>query len=306
MVSAIFFPSIGHVLEPYLLVWLGLLLFVNLIGLNPKDLLANFARPRNMIVMSFLKLLILPIGIYAITYVIYPKLTLPATLLSGISTALGAPFAVNFIGRGNLTTLVGVIILTSIAVPFTLPAIVYILFGQQISVPIFNMMFLLAAGILIPLFAGWIITRSAQTLASSIDKNSLLFSLILIVLINQSVFAKFSSYFFIDPTFIIELLIAVFLLFCLHCTAGYYYHYCYAIVFIIERRRINRTREKNSNNKSGTNVDRITGLIAMTYISNVLVVVIAKQFFDIHTEALAAFYQIPYYVGLLFLKKWFS
>jgi bile acid:Na+ symporter, BASS family len=41
----------------------------------------------------------------------------------------------------------------------------------------------------------------------------------------------------------------------------------------------------------------------MTYISNVLVVVLAHQFFDISTEALAAFYQIPYYVGLLFLKK---
>ena len=64
--------------------------------------------------------------------------------------------------------------------------------------------------------------------------------------------------------------------------------------------------EKSSNYKLDTKINRITGLIAMTYISNVLVVVIAKQFFDVPTEALAAFYQIPYYAGLLFLKKWFS
>ena len=37
----------------------------------------------------------------------------------------------------------------------------------------------------------------------------------------------------------------------------------------------------------------------MIYISNILVEVLAHQFFDIKTEALAAFYQIPYYGGLL-------
>jgi BASS family bile acid:Na+ symporter len=252
----------------------------------------------NIIVISFLKLLILPIGVYAITLLIYPKLTLSATLLSGISTALGAPFAINFIGRGSLPLLVGVIILTSIAVPFTLPTIVYILFGQQITVPIFNIMFLLAEGILIPLFAGWIVTRTTQFLASTINKNSLIFSLVLVALINLSVFGKFSSYFFMEPDFIIELLVAVFLLFCLHCAAGYYYD-----IILIMMRIKNNKREKVGNNKSDTKIDRITGLIAMTYISNVLVVVIAKQFFDVPTEALAAFYQIPYYAGLLILKK---
>jgi bile acid:Na+ symporter, BASS family len=301
---------IGHILEPYLLVWLGLLLFVNLIRLNPKELLANYTRPTIIIILSVLKLLILPIGIFAITYLIYPKLTLSATLLSGISTALGAPFAVNFIGRGSLSTMVDIIVVTSIAVPFTLPAIVYILFGQQISVPIFDMMFLLVAGLLVPLFAGWIITRNAQRLATTIDKKSLPLSLILIVLINLSVFARFSSYFFIDPAFIFELLIAVFILFCLYCIAGYYYyHFYYKILLTIGRiirTRIKKTSEKKDDNKSVTKVDRITGLLAMTYISNVLVVVIAQQFFDIQTEALAAFYQIPYYGGLLFLKKWLS
>jgi len=239
--------------------------------------------------------------VYAITSLIYPKLTLSATLLSGISTALGAPFAINFIGRGSLALLVGVIIVTSIAVPFTLPAIVYILFGHQITVPIFNMMSLLAAGILIPLFVGWLVTRTAQTLASSINKNSLIFSLILVALVNLSVFGKFSSYFFMEPEFIIELLVAVFLLFCLHCAAGYYYD---TLLIMIGKK--SNSREKMCNNKPNTKIDRITGLIAMTYISNVFVVVIAKQFFEVPTEALAAFYQIPYYAGLLILRKFFS
>ena len=65
------------------------------------------------------------------------------------------------------------------------------------------------------------------------------------------------------------------------------------------RKRVNN----NKNNKGAEKEDKITGLLAMTYISNILVVVLAHQFFDIKTEALAAFYQIPYYGGLLLLKK---
>ena len=61
------------------------------------------------------------------------------------------------------------------------------------------------------------------------------------------------------------------------------------------RKRVNN----NKNNKGAEKEDKITGLLAMIYISNILVVVLAYQFFDIKTEALAAFYQIPYYGGLL-------
>ena len=54
MVAGVLFPSTGLVFEPYLLIWLGLLLFVNLIRLNPKDILDSFAKPTNIVVMTFL------------------------------------------------------------------------------------------------------------------------------------------------------------------------------------------------------------------------------------------------------------
>jgi BASS family bile acid:Na+ symporter len=298
MVAGVLSPSMGLVFEPYLLIWLGLLLFVNLIRLNPKDLLNSFAKPTNIVVMTFFKLLILPLGVYAITYFIYPKLALSATLLSGVSTAFGAPFAVNFIGRAKLSTMVGVIVVSSIAAPFTLPTIAYFLFKEKIYIPLFDMIFLLAITLLIPLFVGWYTRKKADRLAKTIDKNSLLISLVLIVLINLSVFANFSSYFFMNSLFVVELVIATFLLFGLYGLAGYYYHYSYYFFAWITGRR-----KRENNNKGAEKEDKITGLLAMTYISNILVVVLAHQFFDIKTEALAAFYQIPYYGGLLLLKK---
>ena len=303
MVAGVLSPSVGLVFEPYLLIWLGLLLFVNLIRLNPKDLLDSFAKPTNIVVMTFFKLIILPLGVYAITYFIYPKLALSATLLSGVPTAFGAPFAVNFIGRAKLSTMVGVIVVSSIAAPFTLPTIAYFLFKEKISIPIFDMIFLLAMALLLPLFVGWYTRKKAERVAKTINENSLLISLVLIVLMNLSVFANFSNYFFMNSLFVIELVTATFLLFALYGLAGYYYHYSYYFFALITGRKRRKRENSNNNNKGAEKEDKITGLLAMTYISNILVVVLAHQFFDIKTEALAAFYQIPYYGGLLLLKK---
>jgi len=99
---------------------------------------------------------------------------------------------------------------------------------------------------------------------------------------------------------VIELVLATFLLFGLYGLAGYYCHYPYYFFALITGRR---KRENSNNNKRAEKEDKKTGLSAMTYISNILVVLLARQFFDIKTEDLAAFYQIPYYGGLLLLRK---
>ena len=87
------------------------------------------------------------------------------------------------------------------------------------------MIFLLAMALLIPVFVGWYTRKKAQRVAKIINENSLLISLVLIVLNNLSVFANFSSYFFMNSLFVIELVIATFLLFGLYGIAGYYCHY---------------------------------------------------------------------------------
>lgn len=48
--------------------------------------------------------------------------------------------------------------------------------------------------------------------------------------------------------------------------------------------------------------DFIFSFISMSYINNILVAVFAEQFFGPKTAALAAFYNIPYYVGIFFIK----
>ena len=47
----ILFPKIGLLVEPYILLWLGLLLFFNLIQLNTNDLLFTFKRSTLLILL---------------------------------------------------------------------------------------------------------------------------------------------------------------------------------------------------------------------------------------------------------------
>ena len=66
--------------------------------------------------------------------------------------------------------MVGVIVVSSIAAPFTLPTIAYFLFKEKISIPLFDMIFLLAMALLIPLFVGWYTRKKADRLAKLLMK----------------------------------------------------------------------------------------------------------------------------------------
>lgn len=148
MAVGILLPQFSNIFGPYVLVWLGGLLFFNLIQLNISELASAFVRSRQIVFLSLTKLVLLPLALYSVTTIIYPTLSLPILLLSGTSTGLGAPFVANFVGS-ELPLIVGLIIVTSSALPFVLPPIVKILFGSQFSIPVIHMIFLLAVALFI-------------------------------------------------------------------------------------------------------------------------------------------------------------
>ncbi|HKU49294.1 MAG TPA: arsenic resistance protein [Nitrososphaera sp.] len=278
MAAGVVLPAPGLIVERYILVWLGALLFLNLIRLETSDLLSTFTKPRRLAVLSAIKLVALPFAMYAVARLVYEPFALPVLLLSGISTGLGAPFVVNLVG-GRLPLVVGMIISTSLAVPFVLPVMVYALVGSEFDIPVAQMVVLLSAALLTPLAAGWIAKKRLPALAGFADRNSFPLSIVFIVLINFGMFAKFSPYFYSDQLFLLQTIALAFLCFVGYCIAGYA-----AAV-------------------GGSRQERTAGLISMTYVNNVLVAVFAYQFFGPQVAALAALYNIPYYAGLIVLKK---
>jgi BASS family bile acid:Na+ symporter len=277
MTAGVIFPAYGLVFERYILVWLGALLFFNLIRLRSRDLIGTFTSPGRIATLSAIKLVALPLAMYGIAHIIYEPFALPVLLLSGISTGLGAPFVVNLVG-GRLPLVVGMIIVTSLAVPFVLPLLVFATVGSQFDVPILQMIILLSAALFTPLAAGWLTKKRLPKVAEYADRNAFNLSLVFIVLINFGMFAKFSEYFYTEHIFLLQTILAASLCFAGYCLAGYAA-------------------------SGGGRQERAAGMISMTYVNNVLVAVFAFQFFGSSVAALAALYNIPYYAGILALRK---
>lgn len=287
-ISGLIFPQIGLLLEPYLLLWLGLLLLFNLIKMNLQDLYRVFANPIHLITLTAFKLIAIPFVLYALMTAIKifevapltDDLKLSVFLLAGISTGLGSPFVVNFVG-GKLPIVVGLIISSSLLVPFTLPSFVFLLFNDKFAIPVFDMIFLLLVALLTPLLLSQLIKKHTAKIGNYITNNSQVYSLIFIFLINFSIFATYSSYFFNNTVLTFENILLSSVLFGFFALAGY------SIGKVL-----------------GFNQDEIiASIISMTYINNILIVVFANHFFGVEIASLAAFFNIPYYVGILILKK---
>jgi len=285
-VVGILAPSFGIIFESYLLVFLGILLFLNLIKMEPQELALQFVHPLPIALFTAIKLLVIPVILYATTNIVYPSLAIPVLLLSGISTGLGAPFVINVFEKSHqLPFVVGIIISSSIIVPFVLPSLVYFLIDfEEFNIPLIDMTLLLAEALFLPLFVGWSVKSKAPRIANKIEKGSFIPSVILVSLMNLGIYAKYSNYFFSDYSFVVVTLIAAFTLFFIYGFIGYFTSY------IIGKK-----------NKSS----RIAAFVIMSYVNNTLVVVFASQFFGTEVAALAAFYNLAYYGLMVPMKKLF-
>ncbi|CAN5840698.1 hypothetical protein BH23THE1_BH23THE1_12670 [soil metagenome] len=255
-----------------------------------SELYIVFSHPKKLIILTIAKLVLIPVGVYAImnliSLTIIPlgtNLMLSVFLLSGISTGLGSPFVVNFVG-GRLPLVVGLIITTSLSVPFILPILIFLFFRSNFAIPIFDMILLLLVALILPLIASQLLKKTFPKLTQQINKQSLNLSLVFIFLINLGIFAKYSYFLFLNTLVTVENIALVFILF------GYYGLTGYGI-----SRLMGLSKD-----------DRISAMISMIYINNILIVVFAQQFFGTEIAALAAFFNIPYYVGIILLKKTFK
>lgn len=284
-IFGILIPSIGVLFSPYILVILGILLFLNLIQLEFQDLVSTFKKPKLLFILSIMKVIVIPVTMYLVTSQVSPKHALSVLLLSGISTGLGAPFVTNYVG-GKLSIIVGMVIVTSLVVPFILPMLVYVLFNTEFSIPIFDMILLLVVSLIFPLVTSGLIKKYLPKLATEIKKSSLLLSIILMDMINFAIFSNFSIYFYFESSFVIFTTVIATSLFVVFAITGYF------MLYFINRESSIRIK--------------ISGLIVMSYVNNILVTVFAQQFFGSQVAALAAFYNIPYYMGIILLKVLFS
>ncbi len=220
---------------------------------------------------------VLPVVLYGLFLLVLPDYAVAVLLLTGVSTGVVAPFMSNLVG-GNSARVLVVTVITSILVPFSLPAVVGFVLSKSVHLSFWNMLQVLALAIFVPIAAVQVLRRFAPALLDAANRLSYPVNLAMFALINLGIFSKYSGIFYTDPTLIVEAALVGVILSMLYCATG---------IFFFRGKSVE---------------DRVAGAVMMGHINNILMVVFCAQFFGPRETMTAAMYLLPFFGLVLPLR----
>jgi bile acid:Na+ symporter, BASS family len=278
MLTGILFPEPASVFQPYPLYLMMFLLFLSFLPIELKDvwqLVKN--NGKTVVWLACFKMILLPVLVYFLFLQFAPAYAIGALLLTGVSTGVVAPFISGLVG-GNGPLVLVMVVVTSFAVPFTLPMLVKVLLEQEMSISLLSMMQMLLLVIVVPVIMVETLKRLWPKLIGTFMKRRYPISLAIFASINLAVFSKYSIFFHKHPAIIIEATLAAVALGGIYLVAG---------LAGLLRSPVN---------------DQLAAVITIGNVNNVLVLVFAAEFFGPLEPTLAAMYMIPFF-GLIFPLK---
>ena len=282
LATGVLWPKFGLLLTPWTVHLLMAQLFCSFLGVNFQAL----ARLRSedaleVGVIGVVKLIVLPILLWAISAVLVPGVALPVLLLSGVSTGVTAPFIATLLGASP-NRMLQVTVLTSALVPVTLPALVSLLLGQQLEIPYSHMARLLALIMLPPGILVFLLKRYTPRLVLPMERMAVPLGLPLFFFINISIIAPFAGQVTgqFDHVLVSLGLAATLAVIFVACGLG---------MSVLWPRRL----------------DGLSCALGLTCINNVLVAVFAARFFGSDPTLLAVVYMFPYFL-VLFPMRWMA
>lgn len=282
MAAGICCPQVFAFLQPYPLACLMVLFFMSFLSIR-LDEVREALRRASLPLVSFiaLKMFVLPLVLYGLFLLVLPAYALSALLLTAVSTGVVAPFMSNLVG-GNSARVLVVTVLTSILVPFSLPAVVEIVLAADVALSFWDMLRVLALAIFVPIAAVQALRRVAPGLLEAANRRAFPVNLVMFACITLGVFSKYADIFYNDPGLIAEALAVDMALAAVYAVAG--------ILFF---------------RRSGVE-DRLAGAVMFAHMNNVLMIVFSAQFFGPRETMTAAMYLVPFFVLVLPLRHYGS
>ena len=275
---AIAFPERFAAFLPYPLYLMMLFLFFSFLKVEFGKVFAHIKETLSVIpILCLFKLVLLPIGIYYLFHLLWPKYAIPALLLSGVSTGVMAPFISGLLNASTLLALMMVVV-SSLLVPFTLPALVKLLAGQAIEISFLSMVKMLVMVVFIPALAAILTRQFSPSFLKRLEKVQFPVSLVLLALVSFGIFPRYSSFFRERPADLLEAILVAYILSVIYHLVGYF-----------------ATRSV----KKG---DRFGGAISFANMNNILIIVFSAQFFGPLSPTLAAVYMLPFFMMILPLR----
>ena len=241
----------------------------------------DILRSQALVICLFLvlRMIVLPLGVALLFRLIWPAYSLSALLLTGISTGVVAPFLSNLVQANSPLVLV-VVVLSSLLVPFTLPALVDLLFGQTMNITLASMIRLLLLVVFVPFALAESLRRFSRGFYLALLQRQYGISLVLFAITNLGIFSAYSDYFRQQPMLILDAVGVTFVLGAIYLVAG---------LLLSWGRPVE---------------DQLAAVICLGLMNNVLVLVFSSQFFTPREPMVAAFYIIPFFGLLLPLRAY--
>jgi BASS family bile acid:Na+ symporter len=281
MLAGILFPGFGSYFQPFPKYLLMILFFLSFLPIEIHEIRSVLKNsPLTIALFTVFKLLLLPLGVYFLFRTIAPAYAASALLLSAISTGVTAPFISNLV-RGNSALVMVMVVVTSPLIPFTLPALVELLFSRSVKISFIDMFGMLSFVIFVPMVLVEVLRRTAPGFISAITRINYPLSLVLFALINLGVFSRYADFFYQEPAVIFEAAAVATVLGGIYGLSG-------ALFFF------KRPME-----------DRLAGAISVGNMNNVLVIVFASQFFGPLEPTVASLYLLPYF-GLIIPMRFYE
>lgn len=275
---ALAWPDLGAPLAPLLTVFLISLLFLSFLQLNPREVWTSWKRHSLVLVlMSVVKLGALPVALYFLFFRFWPEYALPVLLLSGISTGVVAPFISGLVGAQTPLVL-GLVVLTSLVVPFSLPLLVKLLAGEELRLSFSAMFRVLALIIFLPAFLALVMKKISPAFTDRISRVRYPLSLVFFALINLAVFSRYQAFFQARPQELLHAALIAYLL---------------AIIFHGVGWGLSWGQEVSL---------RLAQAVSLAYVNNILVVVFSARFFGPLSPTLAAMYLLPFFTLIVPLR----
>jgi BASS family bile acid:Na+ symporter len=268
-------PDFGRIFAPYPLYFMMSLLVFSFLKI---DFLQIFQEVRKkafiLFILCLFKLSVIPVGLFFLTQAIWPEYAVPVLLLSGISTAVVAPFISGLLEASTLLVLMMVVV-SSLLVPFSLPTLVSLLIGQTIEISFLIMMKMLAMVVFLPIVAAILLRYLSPSFLEKLERVQFPVSLFMFACINLGVFSKYSSFFTETPVKVAETILVSFVLSAIYHMVGF------LVTWGMKRG------------------DRLAGAISFAYTNNVLIIAFSSQFFGPLSPTLAALYILPFFAMIV-------
>jgi bile acid:Na+ symporter, BASS family len=282
LLAGVLAPEACTPLQPYPVLFMMLLLFLSFLSIRISRIWDTARRsPWRIAGFLLFRMVLFPVAVALLFRQVWPAYGLSALLLAGISTGAVAPFFANLL-QANMALVLVVVAASSLLVPFTLPPLVALLFGQSMEIPLLHMMRLLVMVVFLPLAAAELLKKISPRGVALLQRKQHALSLTLFAMTNLAVFSKYADFFRQNPALLVASVTAAFLVGGLCIVAGLLAAWRWCLE------------------------DRLAAVISLWIMNYILVIVFSAQFFSPLEPTVAALYTFPFYALIVPVRAWRS